>query len=247
VYGSGLSAWSHKPRIAGSNPASATNLKYMKYNNQIPGWMGETDLKVLSTLAENVVENGNILEIGSFLGRSTSAFFYSKHPSVSLTVVDSFEITDRYNFLVENFFQTTEMMGDNELFLHVQKNLKGYNSFFEAFKHCLGEEICSQIDINVTHTKNYVPNKKFDMVFIDGDHSFEELTRDILKYSDDDTLIVGDDFHPWWQDVARSLASIRIFHQRTLIVPENAKVWIMVPPSGRWNKLFRENNFCFFD
>ena len=25
VYGSGLSAWSHKPRIAGSNPASATN------------------------------------------------------------------------------------------------------------------------------------------------------------------------------------------------------------------------------
>ena len=24
-YGSGLSAWSHKPRIAGSNPASATN------------------------------------------------------------------------------------------------------------------------------------------------------------------------------------------------------------------------------
>jgi hypothetical protein len=24
VYGSGLSAWSHKPRIAGSNPATAT-------------------------------------------------------------------------------------------------------------------------------------------------------------------------------------------------------------------------------
>jgi hypothetical protein len=219
----------------------------MKYNNQIPGWMGETDLKVLSTLAENVVENGNILEIGSFLGRSTSAFFYSKHPSVSLTVVDSFEINDRYNIFMNNYFRLSQMQGNEELFLSAQNTIKSYNSFFEGFKHCLGEEICSQIDINVTDTKNYVPNKKFDMVFIDGDHSFEEVTRDILKYSDDDTLIVGDDFHPEFVAVARSLAAIRRLHPRTLIVPENAKVWIMVPPSGRWNKLFRENNFCFFD
>jgi predicted O-methyltransferase YrrM len=219
----------------------------MKYNNQIPGWMWETDLKILSALAENVVENGNILEIGSFLGRSTSALFYSKLPSVNLTIVDSFEINDRYNIFMNNYFRLSQMQGDEELFLSAQKVVKSYNSFFEGFKHCLGEEIYSQIDINVMHHKNYVPNKKFDMVFIDGDHSFKEVTGDISKYIDDEALIAGDDFHSVHPDIAKALTAIRRLHPSTLIVPENAKVWIMVPPSGRWNKLFRENNFCFFD
>jgi hypothetical protein len=32
-YGSGLSAWSHKPRIAGSNPASATKFDTWAYSS----------------------------------------------------------------------------------------------------------------------------------------------------------------------------------------------------------------------
>lgn len=32
-YGRGLSAWSHKPRIAGSNPASATRFRILSATN----------------------------------------------------------------------------------------------------------------------------------------------------------------------------------------------------------------------
>ena len=95
----------------------------------------------------------------------------------------------------KDYFEISHMQGDKKLFETVLENLGSYASFLEGFKYCLGEEIYNQIDISVMHHENYTADRKFDMIFIDGDHSFKEVIRDISKYLNSETLIVGDDFH----------------------------------------------------
>ena len=70
-----------------------------KYNLNIPGWMHEKELKILSTLAEYVPENGSILEVGCFLGSSTTALYRGKNSLVSMDIVDNFRIGSSQSLL----------------------------------------------------------------------------------------------------------------------------------------------------
>jgi hypothetical protein len=60
------------------------------FDLSIPGWMQPSELKVISHIAKHVPENGNILEIGSFLGRSTTAIARSAPASTSIHCIDLF-------------------------------------------------------------------------------------------------------------------------------------------------------------
>src|SRR5579862_5818081 len=60
----------------------------MPYNLRIPGWMPESELKVLEQLARAVPMNGRVVEVGPFLGRSSWCWAKSVHPSVKITCLD---------------------------------------------------------------------------------------------------------------------------------------------------------------
>ena len=62
----------------------------------IPGFMSRYDLEIISNIAKNVPDNGKILEIGSWFGRTTKCLYQSKKENVDLTVCDS------WSFLPEN-------------------------------------------------------------------------------------------------------------------------------------------------
>jgi len=65
------------------------------YNLNIPGWMAEDDLKVIEELASKVPQNGIIVEIGSFAGRSSYAWSKSCDPSVTVFCIDKWDSTER--------------------------------------------------------------------------------------------------------------------------------------------------------
>jgi hypothetical protein len=60
----------------------------MPYNLDIPGWMPESELKILERLALTIPAAGAMLEVGPFCGRSSWCWAKSVHPSVSITCVD---------------------------------------------------------------------------------------------------------------------------------------------------------------
>lgn len=60
----------------------------MPYNMTIPGWMPESELKILEQLAFTIPENGKMVEVGPFCGRSSWCWAKSVHPSVRVTCID---------------------------------------------------------------------------------------------------------------------------------------------------------------
>jgi len=62
----------------------------MPYKTDILGWMVESELKVLETIAKQVPVNGNIVEVGSMFGRSAVCFAMSADPSVTINCIDYF-------------------------------------------------------------------------------------------------------------------------------------------------------------
>lgn len=212
-----------------------------KYNKDIPGWMSIQDLNILQTLAGYVPENGSILEIGCFLGRSTTALYAGKHDSVKLEVVDTFEYNETYSI-----FSGQDLNGDMELFLKVARLARKENSWKKSFEFCVGDEICNSIDIHETSSENFISNKVLDMVFIDADHTTDAVVKDITKFINTNTLIVGDDYNPKWSNsVPVATALVRGDYSHTLVVPAFSKIWFMIPPIGFWKDIFKRNNIFF--
>ena len=209
----------------------------MNYNLDIPGWMSETDLLILSRLASHVPENGNILEVGSFLGRSTYALYAGKPASAHLEIVDTFKLSNNYSLNIN----PSTLDGSIEL-INDAKNIASKNgNWLEAFKHCITPEIADQLTINSVSSEDYELVKHFDMIFIDANHSLTNIKADIKKFVNATTLLVGDDFGHDQLGVPIALGMIRSEVKGTLIVPENSKIWIMVPSTGYWKHVFQTN------
>jgi len=207
----------------------------MKYDLNIPGWMSVTDLEILNRLASYVPENGNILEVGCFLGRSTSALYYGKPSSAKLEVVDIFQIDKEYT---KDITDSKYLNGHIDYKNKIKNIMANSNSWLDAFRYCLTPRIANQIKINVASSVDYELTKEFDLVFIDANHSLDSVLKDIRKFSSENTLLVGDDFNHKHLGVVQAIATVRFELPRTLIVPANSKIWIMVPSTGYWSKVF---------
>lgn len=205
--------------------------------NKIPGWMTTTDLQVLGTLASLVPKNGNILEIGSFLGRSTKELFNNKDPSVSLTIIDSFDIN---KFKIDDALNYP-FDGDKSLLINACNISQQENSWEAGFRFCLGVDICNNIKINAMSSKEFVVDKFYDMIFIDGDHSLDGVLHDINKFFHSDSILVGDDFNAKFPGVPTALGIHRKQTGRTILIPENSKIWISIPKSTNWKNKVLSN------
>lgn len=77
------------------------------YNLDIPGLITERELMLIEEMAAQVPENGVIVELGCYKGRSSVAWASSCHPSVKVYCIDIFTIIDLsepcfYDEFIEN-------------------------------------------------------------------------------------------------------------------------------------------------
>ena len=70
------------------------------YDLTIEGHMMESELRQIEKWASSVPENGVIVEVGSYLGRSSVCWAMSCKPSVTVYCVDTF--VDDYDIFIEN-------------------------------------------------------------------------------------------------------------------------------------------------
>lgn len=130
----------------------------------------------------------NYLEVGVFLGGNVVEVFKTASYfgiELDITVVDTFEGTK--NEVMDNFISYYDES----------------NSFKNKFLENLKNNGVTNVNIFQGYSDDFfVSNsKKFDLIYLDADHSYEAVKRDIdnsLKIINSDGFITGDDYHPCW-------------------------------------------------
>lgn len=166
---------------------------------QIKGWMTEPELV---WLAEQATEHKCIVEIGSFLGRSTRALADNAAGVV---------------YAIDDWFGPRDVEIKDEdrkkIFDEFQKNMDG----LQGRLHVVSED-------HATATIDQSP----DMIFIDGDHAYKSVKRDIerwVSFSAPGALLCGHDVY----DGGVSLAVTEVFGNKIKIVPKTSIWYISLP------------------
>ncbi len=139
------------------------------------GWMPENELAWLATQA---AVYKNIVEIGSFMGRSTRALADNTRGIV--TAVDTWAGSDE-----DQHRKLLEGKSPDWLFHRFNENMVGPENWttlrmasLDAAKHCA--------------------NRKFDFIFIDASHDYANVKADILAWGPllaEGGTLAGHDFH----------------------------------------------------
>jgi GMP synthase-like glutamine amidotransferase len=143
---------------------------------EIDGFTGMRQSE-LSWLIQASVNKKCIVELGSCYGHSTIALAQSGAKVIA----------------VDDFYGPRDVgMGENEraeIYSKFLKNTKNY----------------SNITSVVMDHKDYFPPPDCDMVFIDGEHSYEAVTRDVKKYLNHKPILICGHDYEWWLEVKRAV------------------------------------------
>jgi hypothetical protein len=136
----------------------------MIIDEKIPGWMSRRELEVIAEVAASVPDNGLIVEIGSYAGRSSYHWAANSQPSVKLVCVEPFATTIDPDSRVH-------LMGESHL---VDQGDWCYDLFMHYMK-----PVFHKVEL-VTQPS---PLKKWDrladVVFVDGDHMTASVLADL--------------------------------------------------------------------
>lgn len=149
----------------------------------IQGWMSLTELKFLYEQAKKAK---SILEIGSWKGRSTYALLSGCKGMV--TAVDTFRGTDG-----EEYAHAEAKKEDDPVYKEFMKNVGQFQNL-------------RVIRATSKEAREVLKDEKFDMIFIDGDHSYQAVKDDIAMWKDKaKTLLCGHDYCLPWPSVMKAV------------------------------------------
>lgn len=130
----------------------------------------------------------SVVEIGSWKGRSTHALLTGCANGI-VTAVDHFGGT--VNELSTSHREAAE--GDDAIFTQFKKNTCGFSNL----------NVCRSSSADAA---SRFEDRSFDMVFIDADHEYEAVKRDIRAWKSKARLLLcGHDYDPNWPGVRRAV------------------------------------------
>jgi predicted O-methyltransferase YrrM len=150
--------------------------------NKIPGMSNSSDLKILSALCFYQTQEGDVVEIGSWQGRSTIFLKYATDSSKNGAF-----------FAIDNFKGN---VGFEEEYIVGTKDLSDLKSNFLLNMRNTGIKDISLLDM---HSEEAVLSfkKQIRFLFIDGDHSPEGVMQDVKLFYPclvESAIVVFDDF-----------------------------------------------------
>jgi predicted O-methyltransferase YrrM len=153
---------------------------------RIHGWMSESELAFLASVAANCK---SIIEIGTFRGRSARALADNAPDDCIIDCVDT------WNYHIYWSDGSTQEIGITD---------------FNCFYCNLADHIKSgKVRFHIKSWDDYTPLDLVDFIFIDGDHKTESVAKDIDKalfYLKEGGIIAGHDYD--WESVKKAVDSI---------------------------------------
>jgi len=137
---------------------------------KIPGWFNYAEMYDL--VIENIPEDGKILEIGCFLGKSTNYLctnlVNAGKENVTVYALDTFKGSTEHKFL-------------NKM---VDKNGSFYDKTRANLSYFIGRNQCHLIESRSDDQKTIdrFEDKTFDMIMVDGAHEYDAVKEDIENW-----------------------------------------------------------------
>jgi predicted O-methyltransferase YrrM len=157
----------------------------LKRAMKIKGWSSRPKLHVLAQLCRH---SRQIIEVGTYRGRSARAFFDNAPPAMKMIVVDAWA----YN---ERGIQITSR--DKQAFMSNLKDVMPRIDIYHHFSHEAADMIETAYGLRFA-----------DLVYIDGGHDYETVKRDIALYKrfvKPTGILCGDDYHKNWPGVVQAV------------------------------------------
>lgn len=170
------------------------------------GWFADDDIAVYRSLYEQVPDDGWTIELGCFLGRSIcSVADIVRRKKLHVYVVDTFKGTHT----------------PDEAWAFEKYKERDIKEEFcvNAFRHGL-DGLVAPLEMTTLEAAKMLPNRFFDLIFIDADHSYEAVKADILAYQPKlkkNHIFAGDDY---------TRESVISAVNELLIVRKEASLWI---------------------
>jgi hypothetical protein len=172
--------------VYASEMPSTEPLKLSKHVSSIPGWFSYQDQFVFDMLLKYQKSNGiqgNLLEIGVYLGKSAIVLGAFKNSNEEVVVCDLFQgVSNSTDNDIENFSSYSDLTR---------------SAFEENYQRCTGD-LPRILDGSSLNLWKEFPNHRFRFIHIDGSHLYEFVKSDlnfaIETVISEGGIIVMDDF-----------------------------------------------------
>ena len=185
----------------------------MAFDSNVPGWMTEYELEFIGDWASKVPINGTVVEIGSFMGRSSVAWAMSCDPSVKIYCGDIFyeHFTHNHNLDVPGAPISGHEYNTWEEFL---KNTKSFTNVIPMRGTAPLESNYNQDPI--------------DLLFVDAAHSNPsdwDIIRYFAQFVKVGGFITGHDHIEHYPDVVGNAKRLSEMYGSPLITHEFTMLW----------------------
>ena len=200
--------------------------------NHIPGWINQRHQDRLAQTLHTMKPNSRILEIGCGFGRSTYQIMTHMPENSVLHTVDTFEHLSPQKFAKKHFkhYKRKSLEMDPQLFKHLhQMQEMGQRGFWNHItaQHPRHSSVTAYQMTSVDYMQQH-PDNTYDMVYLDGDHSYVTVQKEIAHYEHTD-IMCGDDYGPAHPGVIQAVDELRSKHPTRAWQPSEQHV-----RSGYW-------------
>lgn len=221
--------WKRKTRVGTTKFNTHCTAQISTYDNNVPGFLFGNDLHVISTIAKTIPENGIIVEIGSFMGKSSVAWADNCHTTVQVYCIDplpEFTYNGKWAILErgKTYNMKEEFLLNTKRFLNI-KMITGISP----------NNIDSQYINIISNLRN------IDCVFLDSAHVNPTDWQNIQYYVPKmrvGAILCGHDYSESWPDVITNVRRLESIFEQKVTVYYNSSIWsFRIPNNFDYNLL----------
>lgn len=198
-------------------------------NYEIPGWISNSQCDQITNLIKLLPDNAKILEVGAAFGKSTLSILDGMKPNSGQTL-DVCDVWDSQFFwdVMNNTEQVDSLYGQTENILNVRDKILSREL---TIKQVWEQHVSTSNNFNLI--KNIFQQESmslctddYDIVFLDGNHTYENVSKELLKFNDV-PVICGDDFGYHCPEVIQAVIEYGNKNNRILTVDLNSFFYIL--------------------
>jgi hypothetical protein len=193
----------------------------------VPGWINNSQCDLITDLISSLPDNAKILEIGTAFGRSSCSILDGMKSSQTLDICDLWDNNHWTDMANDTSYAKSTLFGDSDVVDTALKNLvqHGIRKTWES--HVSQHQNANLIRNVFQQTSMSLVDTDYDLVFLDGEHSYSNLSNELRKF-ENVPIICGDDFsYHIGDEVIKAVIDFGKEYQKILTVDLQALFYVL--------------------